>query len=116
MHSNNRLTIGLLSLALLGGCASTKKSARVIQTESGKMEVIATANQEADAAIEAIDAANEHCKDKDQTAIFVDDQLDKKTNSSAGKTLGVIIRKIPVLGRTIASNEKSKLAVQFRCK
>lgn len=101
----------------MAGCASSKKSSRVIQKESGKLEVISTAKDEADAAIAAIDEANKHCEELDKKAIFVDDKLEGgQGDRNVGRRLGILLKKMPVVGRALASDEKAKLAVEFRCK
>lgn len=104
----------LLCVILTTGCA-TNKNARVIQLESGRIEVLASAEKQSDAAIAAVDAADKYCEERNKEAVFSDTGNDTAKNRDS-KALKVM-KNLPVVGRVLAASEEdATLRMSFRCR
>jgi hypothetical protein len=98
-------------------CSSGPK-ARVIERESGTIEAISGGEKQADATMRALDAAADYCEERGQQAVFSEDTEVNPKESRSERAISAA-RKLPVIGRVIASvteDDDHSVAVEFKCK
>lgn len=131
--------IALITMGAMAGCSTA--SVRVMPGADGNHKVVSRDIERDDAEEEAIEAAEDYCKDRGQTAVFakeetkyegsMDEQTRKtvRTASKAGMILGgagalggsrtqgagAVLGTAGMVGYGVTSDRDYKSEVQFRC-
>jgi hypothetical protein len=103
------LFLSCAALVMNAGCSSAPKG-RVVETETGRV-AIASAKDEPDARMTALDQAISYCSMKNQKPIFREEELRNKSN---GK-LHLNLKNLPVIGQVFKSENRTQVILEFRC-
>lgn len=101
--------LAILVLLAASGCASGTK-ARVVKTEGDALNSIATAKEEPDARLEAIEAAQQYCEQKGRSPVFREQGLHREN-----KGTGLDLENLPVIRKVFKGDDKDQVVLSFRC-
>jgi hypothetical protein len=88
----------------------------MLPREDGTVSAISVAREESTAALACVKQANEYCEERDERAVFLDEETHYQgvlTERTAG--FARVAKNIPFLGDELTSDEDYRVTTRFRC-
>jgi putative hemolysin len=105
-----------LACALCLTACATHTPSWILPRDDGTAAAVSLSRQEADASIASVAAANDYCKERGRTAVFLKEQTEYQgVLTERGGGIARVAKNIPVVGDKLSSDEDFRVTARFKC-